>query len=141
MARLYGRIYLHFLGVLFVVGLAASVVFAVGQRTAFERQVTERVSRHIGWLVAEALADPAELGRRLRKLHEDLEINVTVRGLDGRVLGAAGVELGPLTAGEAADLRGGGLVTRPAPVWFVASPVRAAGSGACLLYTSPSPRD
>jgi signal transduction histidine kinase len=137
-ARLYGRIYLHFLGVLFVVGLAASVVFAVGQRNAFQRQVTERVSRHIGSLVAEALADPAELGRRLRQLHEDLEIDVTVRGLDGRVLGAAGLELGPLTATEAADLRAGRLVTRPAPVWFVASPVRATGSGAVLGFVEVS---
>ncbi len=33
MPRLYARIYLHFLGVLFVVGLAASVVFAIGQRS------------------------------------------------------------------------------------------------------------
>jgi signal transduction histidine kinase len=136
--RLYSRIYLHFLGVLFVVGLAASVVFAVGQRSAFQRQVAERVSRHIGSLVAEALADPAELGRRLRQLHEDLEIDVTVRGLDGRVLGTAGLELGPLTTGEAADLHAGSLVTRPGPVWFVASPVQAAGSGAVLGFVEVS---
>ena len=42
MGRLYSRIYLHFLGVLLVVGLAASVVFAIGQRGAFQRQVGER---------------------------------------------------------------------------------------------------
>lgn len=138
MPRLYGRIYLHFLGVLFVVGLAASIVFALGQRSALQRQVTERVARHVGTLVAEAAGDPGQLGRRLRQLHEDLEIEVTVRDLEGGVLAAAGPELRPLSAAEAADLRGGSLVAYATPVWFVAAPVHSPGSGAVVGFVEVS---
>jgi signal transduction histidine kinase len=122
---LYARIYLHFLGVLFVVGLAASVVFAVGQRNAFQRLVTERVSRHVASLAGEAFADPVRLGQRLAQLHADLEIEVTVRDLEGRVVAAAGPALRDLRAAEVADLRAGRTLAQPGAVWFVAAPVRA----------------
>ncbi len=138
MARLYWRIYLHFLGVLFVVGLAATVVFALGQRSAFQRQVTERVARHVGALVAEAVGDAAQLARRVRQLHDDLEIDVTVRDLDGRVLAAAGPELRPLSPGEAADLRAGRVVAHPSPVWFVAAPAGSPGSGGVVGFVEVS---
>ena len=42
MARLHSRIYLHFLGVLLVVALTTAVVFALGARDAFRREM-ERV--------------------------------------------------------------------------------------------------
>jgi signal transduction histidine kinase len=123
--RLYARIYLHFLGVLFVVGVAASVVFAVGQRSAFQRLVTERMARHVGALAAETLGDPTALDRRVRQLHEDLEVDVTVRDLEGRVLAAAGAPLRPLDGAERAELAAGRPVSRGGPVWFVAAPMRA----------------
>jgi two-component system OmpR family sensor kinase len=138
MPRLYWRIYLHFLGVLLVVGLAASVVFAVGQRGAFQRQLADRVSRHVGTLVGEAFPDPGEIGRRLRRLHDDFEVDVTVRDLSGGVVAAAGTELRPLSDAERAALRDGHLVTRAAPVWFVAAPVRAPASGAVVAFVEVS---
>ena len=134
MGRLYSRIYLHFLGVLLVVGLAASVVFAIGQRGAFQRQVGERLARHVGSLVAEDLHDGAALGRRLGQLHADLEVDVTVRDLDGRVVSAVGSPLRELTAPERAELRAGAVITRARPAWFVAAAARDPTSGAVRGY-------
>jgi len=138
MTRLYSRIYLHFLGVLLVVGLAASLVFAIGGRGLLQRQLTERVVRHVGSLVAETAGDRAALERRLRQLHADLEIDVTIRALDGRVLGTAGSELRALGDDETAALRAGELIARPGPIWFVASAVRAPGSDAVLGFVEIS---
>jgi signal transduction histidine kinase len=130
--RLHSRIYLHFLGVLLVVGLATAVVFALGARSAFVGEVTERAARHVGSLVAEALADRPLLDRRLRQLREDLEVDVTVRGLDGRVLAAAGPPLPALTAAEGPDVRGGAVVVRGRTGWHAAAPVRDPASGAVV---------
>jgi signal transduction histidine kinase len=127
--RLYWRIYLHFLGVLLAVGLAASVVFAVGQRGAFQRQVAERAARHVGALVAEALDDPARLARRLDQLHADLDVDVAVRDRDGRLLAAAGRTLRPPAPAEAAEARAGRLTAEGRREWLVTAPVRAAGGG------------
>ncbi len=129
MKRLYSRIYLHFLGVLVVVGVATSAVFAVGARGAFLREVTERVTRHVASLIGEHFADQAELARRVRQLHDDLEIDVTVRDLDGRVVAAAGAELPELTAGEAAGVRIGKVVVHARPRWYAVAPVREPTSG------------
>jgi two-component system OmpR family sensor kinase len=132
--RLYSRIYLHFLGVLLVVGLAASVVFAIGQRGAFQRQVVERLARHVGSLVAEHLGDGAALTRRLSQLHADLEVDVTVRDLDGRVVATVGAALRELSRPERAELGAGAIITRAGPVWFVAAAARDPGSAAVRGY-------
>jgi two-component system, OmpR family, sensor kinase len=132
--RLYSRIYLHFLGVLFVVGLAASVVFAFGQRGAFQRQVVERLARHVGSLVAEHLGDGAALTRRLSQLHADLEVDVTVRDLDGQVVATVGSPLRELSQAERAKLRAGAVITRAGPTWFVAAAARDPESAAIRGY-------
>jgi signal transduction histidine kinase len=129
MRSLYGRIYLHFLGVLLVVGLAAGFVFAVGQRGAFQRQVTERLAQHLGTLVVETLPDRAALVRRLEQLRTDLGVDVTVRDSAGKLILAAGPVLRPLTAAEIADLRAGALILDARRGWFattaVGDPARA----------------
>ena len=90
MARLHSRIYLHFLGVLVVAGLVGSLVFAVGARGTFAREAAERLVRHVASLAGERFGDRAALAERLRQLHADLDIDVVVRDLDGRVVAAAG---------------------------------------------------
>jgi signal transduction histidine kinase len=132
--RLYSRIYLHFLGVLLVVGLGASLVFAIGQRGAFQRQMVERIVRHVGSLVAEHRDDATALARRLEQLHADLEVDVTVRDPAGQVVAAAGAPLRQLSARETAILQGGGIVTESGPAWFVAGAVRDPGSSAMRGY-------
>jgi signal transduction histidine kinase len=138
--RLYSRIYLHFLGVLLVVGLAASVVFAVGQRGAFQRQVVERLARHVGSLVAEHLGDGASLTRRLGQLHADLEVDVTVRDLEGGVVATVGSPLRELSEPEKAELRAGAVITRAGPAWFVAAAARDPGPGRSRLLELSAPR-
>jgi hypothetical protein len=138
--RLYSRIYLHFLGVLLVVGLATGLVFALGARGAALQDVAERVARHVASLVAERLADPAALAARVRQLHADLEIDVTVRDLAGRVLSRAGPQLPELSGAEAAEVRAGKVVMRPRPVWFAAAPIRDPASGSVVGVLEASAR-
>jgi two-component system, OmpR family, sensor kinase len=130
--RLHSRIYVHSLLVLLVVAVATAAVFALGARGAFQREVAERLARHVASLVGEQFHDPDALLRRLRTLHTDLEVDVTVRGLDGRLIGSAGAELPMLDAGETAQVRAGRVVVTARPVWHAAVLVRDPGSGAPL---------
>jgi signal transduction histidine kinase len=124
MARLHSRIYLHFLGVLVVAGLAGSLVFAVGARSTFVREAAERMVRHVASLAGERFGDRAALAERLRQLHADLDVDVVVRDLDGRVVAAAGRALPPLSDRQAADVRAGDIVVDSRPTWRAAAPVR-----------------
>jgi signal transduction histidine kinase len=129
-ARLHTRIYLHSLGVLLVVGLATTLVFALGALTTREtprREVTARLVRHVAALVAERLADPPALERRLGQLRDTLEVDVTVRDAEGRIVAAVG---GPLPAPEgrhAEEVGRGTVVFRARPVWHA---VTVVGDGA-----------
>ena len=132
MGRLHSRIYVHSLLVLLVVAVATAAVFAFGARGAFQREVAERLARHVASLVGEQFHDPEALGRRLRSLHTDLEVDLMVRGLDGRLVGSAGAELPVLDASETAEVRAGRVVVTARPVWHAAVLVRDPGSGAPL---------
>jgi len=131
-ARLHSRIYLHFLGVLLVVAVTTAVVFALGAREAFRRDMAPRVTRHLASLVGEQIGDPAALTARLQQMHEDLHLAVRVRDLDGRVIAAAGDDLPALTPAERADVRAGRVVVRPRPVGFAAAPIRDPSTGAVV---------
>ncbi|HEY3099709.1 MAG TPA: HAMP domain-containing sensor histidine kinase [Methylomirabilota bacterium] len=132
MARLHSRIYVHFLGVLLVVAVTTGVVFALGAREAFRREMAPRITRHLASLVGERLGDPTALAARLQQIHDDLHLAVRVRDLDGRVVAAAGDELPALTAAEERDVRAGRLVIRPRPMGFAAAPIRDPSSGAVV---------
>ena len=124
MARLHSRIYLHFLGVLLVAGMVGSLVFAVGARGTFVREAADRMVRHVASLAGERFDDRAALAERLRQLHADLDIDVVVRALDGRVVAAAGRALPTLSGTQAADVRAGRVVVDSHPTWRAAAPVR-----------------
>ena len=122
--RLHSRVYLHSLLVLLVVGGATSLVFALGGRAGFAREMGERMARHAAALAAERLDDRAALARRLQQLNADLGVDVVVRDLDGAVLAAAGAPL-PLPApGALSDARAGRAVARGGPPPFALAPVR-----------------
>jgi signal transduction histidine kinase len=131
-ARLHSRIYLHFLGVLLVVAVTTAVVFALGTRDAFRREIARRMTQHLASLAGERMADPAALGARLRQIHDDLHLDVRVRDLGGRTVASAGDELAPLTPAEEADVRAGRVVLRARPSGFAAAPVRDPASGAVV---------
>jgi signal transduction histidine kinase len=125
-ARLHSRIYLHFLGVLLVVALITGVVFGLGVRDAFRREVGHGMARHLAALLGEHVGDRRGLAERVHELHDQLHLSLRVRDLDGRVLAAAGEPLPrwPLPRGDAD-------VTWRRPMGFSAS-LREPGGGAVV---------
>lgn len=130
--RLHSRVYLHSLLVLLVVGVATSLVFAIGGRGGLAREMGERLARHAARLAADGLGDRPRLAATLDRLHADLDLDVVVRDLDGRILAAAGAPAAPIPADALAAARTGTVVTRPRPVPFAVAPVRDAASGAVV---------
>jgi signal transduction histidine kinase len=133
-ARLHSRIYLHFLGVLLVVGLTTAIVFTVGARDAFRRELALGMTHHLAAFAAERLDDPRGLGERLRQIHDDLHVRVCVRDLDGRVIAAGGDELPPLRPHEEVEVRAGSIVQRRHPMGFMAVPVRDRSTGSVVGF-------
>lgn len=132
MGRLFARIYLHFLGVLLVVAVASSLVFAWTARGAFVQESSGRISRHIASLAGEAFRDPPTLARRVQQLHDELELDLVARDLQGRVLASAGAEPPAFTAEELAQVRTGLRMVQPNPEWSVAIPIRDPRTGAVV---------
>lgn len=128
MKRLYTRIYMHFVLLLLVVGLATSAVFSIGQRGAFWREVTERMLRHLSAALAERWSDEEARRAAVARLHEDFDIELTVRDLSGQILATGGAPLPALTRGELAALRAGRDLVRQRP-YSVAAPIRDSRSG------------
>lgn len=131
MKRLYTRIYMHFVLLLLVVGLATSAVFSIGQRGAFWREVTERMSRHLSAALAERWNDQEARRAAVARLHEDFDIELTVRDLSGQVLATGGAPLPGLNRGELLALRAGRDLVRQRP-YSVAAPIRDSRSGAMV---------
>jgi signal transduction histidine kinase len=138
--RLHSRIYVHSLLVLLVVAGATIGVFALGARGPFQHEPAERLARYVAALVGEQFHDSEALARRLRALHDELEVNVAVRDLTGRVVGAAGGEVPALDAADTAKVRAGRVVIAPHRVWHAAVLVRDPRSGAPLGILTASSR-
>jgi signal transduction histidine kinase len=139
-SRLHSRIYLHFLGVLLAVGVLVSIAFALGTGGGPWREVAERAARHVASLVGEAWGQPDLLARRLSQLQGDLELDMTLRELDGRIAAKVGPALPALTADEAADVRAGRVVVARRPRWFAAAPVRDGAGRVVGILQAAGPR-
>jgi two-component system, OmpR family, sensor kinase len=135
--RLHSRVYLHSLGVLIVVGVATSLVFALVDRGGPFREMGERMARHAAALAAERLGDDAALVRRLDGLHRTLDVDVVIRDLDGRVVAEAGRRPAPPRPDALAAARAGQVVTRARPIPYALAPVRDA-SGAVVATAEVS---
>jgi signal transduction histidine kinase len=139
-ARLHSRIYLHFLGVLLVVAFTTAVVFGLGERDAFRREMALGLARHVAALLGERATDREALAARVRQIHEDLRLNVRVRDLDGRVLAAAGEALPALPPASDAEVRTGADVLWMRPMGFAAA-IRHPASGAVVgVVEAAAPR-
>ena len=136
--RLHGRIYFHSLAVLVVACVATALTFALGARGAVTHEVAERVARHLASLVADVIDDPTALASRLQRIHDELDIDVTVRSVDGRVIATAGRPLPPLSAEEAERVRAGLLARHSRPVWYAAVAVRKPHSGLVVGFLQAS---
>jgi two-component system OmpR family sensor kinase len=130
--RLHSRVYLHSLIVLLVVGAATSLVFALVNQGGTFREMGERMARHTAAVAGEQIGNPADLARRIERLHADLDLDVTVRDLDGRVLATAGARESAPPADVIASARSGRVVARARPVPYAVAPVRDPASGAVV---------
>jgi signal transduction histidine kinase len=130
--RLHSRVYLHSLLVLLAVGAAVSLVFALVNRGDRFRELGERMARHTAGLAAERLADPAALTERLARVRADLDVDVAVRDLDGRVLARVGSALSAPSPGDLRAARAGQVVTSSRPVPHAVAPVRDQATGAIV---------
>jgi len=128
-ARLHTRIYLHFLGVLLVVGVVAAVISAVGTGDVMRRHMVEGMMRHLASLAGERMTDPTALAARAQEIHEKLGVDVAVRDRNGTVVAAAGRRLPPLEPRLDADVQSGRMVFRHPPRPFAVAPVRDPTSG------------
>jgi two-component system, OmpR family, sensor kinase len=127
--RLRSRVYLHSLVVLLVVGAATSLVFALVGRGATFRQIGERMAKHVAALASERIDDPGRLAGLVERLHSDLDLDVSVRDLEGNVLARAGVAGFPPPADALAAARAGRVLTRARPAPYALAPVRDPKSG------------
>jgi signal transduction histidine kinase len=137
-ARLHSRIYLHFLCVLLVVAITTAVVFGLGVRDAFRRHIALGMAHHVAALLGERVDDREALAARVRQLHDDLGLNVRVRGLDGHVLAAAGDPLPPLPPAREAEVRAGSEVLWRRPMGFAAA-IKHPASGAVVGFVEAAP--
>ena len=103
MKRLDTRIYLHFLGVLLVVGAASSMVFATGWNASVWRTFSHRWVRHMANLIG--AAEPSERDQVVRHLSEELAYDLTLRSPDGAALLSAGPPLPEIVGQELAKTR------------------------------------
>jgi signal transduction histidine kinase len=130
--RLHRRIYLHALLVLVVVGVATPAVFVLGTRGAFVREMAEGMTRHVASVVAEDIDDPTALARRVERIAVELDVDLAVRDLEGRLLAGSGGALPGPTASELRRVRAGRMAVHRGPGWYVVAPVRDPRSGAVL---------
>ena len=131
------RIWAHLFVVLIVGIFASGIVFATGWRSAFIRSTGARLARHVASQLASDWNHPELRQRKLHRISEELDINLTVRALDGDTLTVAGTIFPPLSAADLAELRRGGLVAEHAPRFFIAVPIIVDGAVRGILEASP----
>jgi two-component system, OmpR family, sensor kinase len=122
--RLYLRLYLAFLGVLFAVVLVVGAIgFLTGRPFFALHRGGPKFAAHLGRMLPPP-SDPAALGRAVAEIKEELGMDVAVLGPDGEVLAAAGNPV-PRPDADALDLARGG------PTWvargIIAAPARGGG--------------
>jgi signal transduction histidine kinase len=100
MRRLYSRIYFHLLAALCVTGIVSVAVFSVGWRKEFARHWATKFARHAAAVIGDFANQPVERDRVVRRMADELDVEVTVRDSAGHLLVAAGPELPPLSAGD-----------------------------------------
>ncbi|MGZ3439730.1 MAG: HAMP domain-containing sensor histidine kinase, partial [Polyangia bacterium] len=124
--------------VVLIVGIFASgVVFTTGWRTAFIRSTGGRLARHVASLISPHFDDAEVRSALVRHFSEELDLDVTVRTVDGQALAVAGTEFPPLSPGDIEELRRGEIVTEHAPRFFIAAPILVDGHVRGVLEASP----
>lgn len=131
------RIWTHLFFVLIVGIFASGVVFTTGWRTAFIRSTGGRLAHHVASLISPHFDDPPARDAIVRHVSEELDLDVTVRAIDGTTLAVAGTPFPPLSPGDVAELRRGEIVAEHAPRFFIAAPIIVDGHVRGVLEASP----
>lgn len=131
------RIWAHLFVVLIVGIFVSGVVFTTGWRTAFIRSTGGRLARHVAALIAPHFDDPVLRDATVRHVSEELDLDITVRAIDGRTLAVDGAAFPPLSARDVEALRRGEIVTERAPRFFVATPIIVDGLVRGVVEASP----
>jgi signal transduction histidine kinase len=136
MTRLYSRIYFHLLAALVVTGIVSVAVFSMGWRKEFARHWATKFARHAAAVVGDFVSSPSERDRVVRRMAEELDVEITVRDPDGHLLVAAGPELPPVDAHQLRDATFFG-----GKEWYTAAPMRNdAGQLIGVLEAAPMRR-
>ena len=131
------RIWRHLIVVLLVGIFASGVVFTTGWRAAFIRSTGGRLARHVANLLAPHFDDATRRAAIVHHVSEELDLDVTVRAIDGTALDVAGTEFPPLPPGDLAELRRGQVVAAHAPRFFIAAPIFVDGRVRGVVEASP----
>jgi signal transduction histidine kinase len=126
---LHTQIYLYFIGLVLVVSVTSGALFSFSARSTFQTEVSERLWPHLASLVGEDFDEHDALVRRVRQLHDDLDVDLTVRDLHGGVLAVAGGELPPITPAEVAAVGAGEIIRLSRPVLLVKLLIRDPRNG------------
>jgi signal transduction histidine kinase len=100
MKRLYTKIYFHLLAALSVTAAASVLVFSFGWRNEFAHHWATKFAKHVAAVIGDFADQPAERDRVVRRMSDELDIEITVRDANGRILVAAGPALPPLSAND-----------------------------------------
>jgi signal transduction histidine kinase len=131
------RIWAHLFVVLLVGIIASGVVFTTGWRSAFIRSTGARLARHVAAQLSTDWDRPELRDRAVHRISEELDLDLTVRALDGQPLAIAGTEFPPLSPGDVALLRRGEVVAEKVPRFYIAVPVVVDGAVRGVLEASP----
>jgi signal transduction histidine kinase len=137
MRRLYVKVYLSFVGILFVFGALASAAFVLMHGEEADRRFIEGASELLGELLPGPERPVEELEARLATLGERFHLNLSVYGPDGTPLAARGEPL-PLPAPPDRESgwlrrRGGVMVELPDGRWLLAREIGHGTLGARWL--------
>jgi signal transduction histidine kinase len=138
--RLRKRIYAHLLIVLIVGIVASGLVFTTGWRREFMHASASRLARHVAAQIADDYMVPDARLRAVRRISEELDADLTVRDLDGRLLVSAGTPFNPLLPESRARILRGEIVVEHQGRFYVAAPILVDGRVVGVLEASPMAR-
>jgi two-component system OmpR family sensor kinase len=139
-SRLFTRIYLHFVGVLLVMALAAGVIGSLAFHGPILHSFAARLSTHAAGLVADRFTQPERVDHLVQRLGADLDMDITVRTPNGTLLSAFGNPLPILDARDLEEVEKAPIILSRLHPFCIAAPVKNDQTGAFLGVLEVSPR-
>ncbi|HVO30637.1 MAG TPA: HAMP domain-containing sensor histidine kinase [bacterium] len=141
MRRLYTRIYLHFVGLLLIMTVAATVIGSLVLRGPVLHGFAAHVATHAARLVAERMGDPERLAASVAHLSREFEVDITIRDATGTVVTANGKEQPVPSARDLERMKEGPVVLSRTRIFCLATRIVDASSGDLIGVLEISPRE